>query len=134
MTLIEDLRQGIDSILSIRDEIGAVKKPVYLVTRTWSGSEPGDGTSSDLVEQILPSPNIKELFDDIRVREGGSIQQGDLRITGISRQSYTRSDIDGTGATSKIEKFIKVGEVLYTVIHVEEKHFTMSAIVRRVSK
>ena len=134
MTMIDGLRSNINSILAIRDDLGAAKKPVLLVTRTWTGSEPGDGTFTDGEIPVLPSPAIKEFVDDYRIQEGGAVKQGDIRLKWISKQSFpTRAEIDCSVSSQKIEKFYKVGGVLYRVVQVGEQLLSWNVLLRRVN-
>jgi hypothetical protein len=133
--IIDGLLPNINDILGVRDDIGAALKPVYLVTRTWQGAEPSDGTSVDVVEQVLPSPRIVELSDAYKIREGGAVQQGDIMLKAVSKQTYPdKSVLDGSVDEQNVEKFFKVGDVLYRVINVREKFFTYEIQLRRVSK
>jgi len=133
--MIEELRENINSILTLRDDLGAAKAPVYLVTRRWSGSEPGDGEYRDTEVPVLPSPAIQQYTDDIRIKEGGAIQQSDIKLRWVSRQSFpVKSEIDGTTDDQAVEKLYRVGDVYYTVIAVEERLLCWHVLLRRKSK
>jgi hypothetical protein len=134
MSLIEGLQDCIDSVLGIRDDIGAVLKPVYLVIRTWSGSVPGEGSYSDSEEQVLPSPYVVELNHSLRLMEGGAVKQGDVILKMISKSVYPlESSLDGKSTSRNIEKFYKIGEVYYQVISIKDNYLTWDVQVRRVS-
>jgi hypothetical protein len=134
MSLVDDLRQTVNPILSIRDELGASKQPVSIVTRKWTGTEPGDGSYRDSELPLLPSPSIVDYSADYRVREGGAVQMGDIRLKWISKQSFpVRSEVDGSSSSHSIERFYKVGKDLYRVIHVEEKLLCWNITLRKVS-
>lgn len=131
----DDLLGDVDSILGIRDDLGVALHPVFLVTREWSaGTEIGEGDFTDSEKQVLPSPRIKEYADDYKIKEGGAIQQGDIILKMISKQSYpNRSDIDCSVGAQHVEKFYKINEVFYRVIFVWEQHVTWNVHLRRVS-
>lgn len=134
MTLISDLLPSVDSILGVRDDIGAALKPVSIVTRTWEGTEPGSGEAVDVAISMLPSPRIVELMNDYRVREGGAFQSGDIILKMVSKQSYANlAAVDCSTASANIEKFYSVGGILYRVIGVREKHLTWDVHLRRVT-
>lgn len=134
MGLITDLTAVANSILGVRDDLGAVIQPVYLVVRTWSGSQPGDGTKTDVTTQVLPSPQIKDLASDFEAQRAGNYEEGDLIIRMISKQTYTtRSMVDCSSTDRKIEKFYKVSGLFYTVTHVEESYITWNVRIRKVS-
>lgn len=131
--LIDDLKADIDSILGVRDDLGAVLKTVYFVTRTWSGTQAGEGTASDLAIQMLPSPGIRDFNHDIRLREGGAIKQGDILLTNVSGNSYSEDQLDGSSPSTNIEKLFKVGGVMYQPISVRQKYVTWEVQLRRLS-
>lgn len=135
MTLVSDLRENINDVLSIRDELGAAKQPVALVTRTWSGTEPGDGTFTDASTPVVPSPSILAYTDDYRIKEGGAVQQGDIKLKWISKQSFPdRAAVECAIEAQNIEKFYSVGGFMYRVIQVEEKLLSWNVLLRKVSK
>ena len=132
--------KGIDSILGIRDSVGAVIQPVYFVTRTWFenlelskvATQP-EGFAKDSVTQLLPSPGLKEYSQDIRLREGGTVKAGDIILKGISKNKFKESDLDGSSSSANIQKFYLIGVKLYQVINVTQKHVTFSVQVRELS-
>jgi hypothetical protein len=133
--IVDDLRSGINDILGLRDSLGVGLKKVYLVTRTWSGSELGEGTKTITKRQILPSPRVVEFMDQYKIKEGGAVQQGDLMLKMVSKQSYPlRSDVDCTSNSENVEKFYEVGGALYRVIMVREKHVVWEIQLRKDSK
>ena len=134
MSVVEDLRASVNDILGLRDDIGAGLKPVSIVTRTWSGEEPGDGVPTDLEEPVVPSPYVVEYSDEYRIKEGGAVQQGDIMLRQISKQSYpTREFVDCSVIEKNVEKFYRVGNALYRVIMVKERHLTWNVQLRKVS-
>ena len=127
--LIED----IDSILSLRDEIGAVKAPVYIVTRTWKEKK-GIGDFTETKNQILPSPRIIDLSHDARIREGGAVKQGDLILKMISKESYQEKDIDLSVTDDKTEKFYLIKNGLYELVSLIDKYVVFQVHLRRTLK
>lgn len=134
MGLISDLTGIADSILGVRDSIGAVIQPVYIVERTWSGTQPGDGTPTDVETQVLPSPAVKDLATDFQAQAAGNYIKGDLVLRGISKQSWpTRVAVDCTSTQKNVEKFYKVANEIYNVFHVEESYITWNVRIRKAS-
>jgi hypothetical protein len=139
--VIASLLPAIDSILGVRDQIGAVIKPVYLVTRTWytdvgyttPASQIGEGYAKDVQVQMLPSPGLKNFAQDIRLREGGSVKSGDIILTSVSKNSYTEAQLDGSSALPNVEKLYLVGAKLYQVINVAEKYVTWDVQLRELT-
>lgn len=132
MSLLSDI--DVDGILGIRDDLDVALKPVYLVTRTWDGSEPGDGEFEDEEAQILPSPRVVEFSQDLRIRQGGAMEAGDILLKMISKVSYDKADLDGTSDEQNVEKIYKVGTEYFRPISVTEKHLTWNVQVRRTNR
>ena len=132
--VITDLLGDIDGICGVRDDIGADLKTVFLVTRTWSGDEPGEGTKVDVSAKMLPSPRVVEYGDSYKIKDGGAVQQGDILVKMISKGSFpTRADVDCSTDSAKIEKFYQIDDIFYRVIDVKEKYLTWNVQIRRVT-
>lgn len=130
--LVESMTGCVDSILSIREKLGADLRHVYLVTRTWTGRTPGEGTYTDAVEEIKPVPALRELKHDRRVKDGGTATEGDLLIYHISKNQYPTDDLLSCASSAKnIEKFYKIGKFTYTVLKIQERYITWDIEVRR---
>lgn len=132
--IVDDVLSVTDDILGLRDELGAVKKPIYIVTRTWSGAKRGEGTYTDSKVQVLPSPYLVDLSHSLRVREGGALKQGDLIIKMISKQKYSEAQINGSVDAPNLERWYYIGEYLYEVISVTEEYVYFNVQVRKTSK
>jgi hypothetical protein len=131
---IEDIKAIANDALQAVDEIGAIKSYVYQITRTWTGSEPGDGTATEIKTQILPTPLIYDLSHDLRLVEGGIFKQGDLILRMISQYNYpNENDVNCFSNDSKIEKFYEIDDDLYQVINVRKDYATWNVHVRRLS-
>lgn len=132
--MIDSLKDSSDCFLGIRDDIGASFKKVFLVKRKWSGVEPGDGTAKDVSTALLPTPRVVEFSHTFRVLEGGSVQQGDILLKGISKHKYpSQCQVDGSADGGAIENFYLVGDFLYKVISVTEKLLTWNVQLRKLS-
>ena len=132
--LIDSLKECSDSILSIRDSIGAAMKPMFFVTRTWTGEEPDDGSFEDVETPLLPTPHIVDLSQNYRALEAGVVKQGDILLKMLSKQEYPdKSVFESTSDSRSIEKFIRVGEVLYQTISIRERYLTWNVQLRPLS-
>ena len=134
--IVDSLLTNVDSILGLRDSIGAALKRVDIVTRTWSGTEIGDGTATDVYVQMLPSPRIVVYNNDVRLVEGGAVRQGDILMKMISKNLYqTQAVVElRDNSSPNVEKFYALGGVLYRVVTVTEKHVTWNVLIRRVAQ
>lgn len=139
--LISSILEGVDDILSVRDSIGAVIRKVFFVTRTYyqdaALTQPAGGPegsyAKDSVDQMLPSPGMKEFNQDVRLREGGSIKAGDIILTGVSRNKFKQSDLDGTSPSKNVMKLYMIGDKIYQVINVSEKYVTFNVQIRELT-
>lgn len=134
MSIVDDILPDTDDLLSIRDDIGAALKEVYIVTRTWSGEELGAGQPSEIKERMLPSPHIVEFSHSLRIREGGAVKQGDILLKMVSKNKYPNlSDVDLSGLPLNVEKLYEVGGKLYRPISVTERYVTWRVLLRPIS-
>jgi len=131
--IIDSLLPAVDSILGVRDSAGAVIQPVFFVTRTWSGTQVGDGTAKDVEVQMLPSPGLKNFAQDIRLKEGGAVKAGDIILTNVSKNKFKEPDLDGSSPALNVEKFFRVGAKIYQVINVAEKYVTWDVQIRELT-
>lgn len=128
---IKGIKKGLNSILGVRDKVALIHR-VYMVTRTWSEREIGRGEYRDVEVQMLPSPGIKEFKHDLRVQEGGAVQQGDVLLKGISQVSYPEeSDIDCSSSLPGVERFYRIAGKEYTVVNVRERYLTWNVLCRK---
>ena len=135
MGVIDDVLAVTDDILGLRDSLGAVKHPVFILTRTWSGLRLGEGTKTDTQTQILPSPALLDYSHSLRLKEGGRIRQGDLMVKSISKKSFPDESFFDSSTTAKnIEKFFLINNRLYTSISIVEGHVTWAVQVRKTNK
>lgn len=138
--LIASLLPNVDAILGVRDSIGAVIRPVYFLTRTWyttstfqTQSTDVGGFAKDVVEQLLPSPQIVDLTQDIKVKAGGVVKNGDIILKGVSRNSFNESDLDGTSPANNVECLYIVGAKVYQVVKVTEKYVTWNIVLKELT-
>lgn len=135
MSFLDGLRQNVNGILGLRDSLGVQKGLVYLVTRTWSGSQIGEGTMSETKVQMLPSPYIFIFTADRKIPEGGVVKSGDIILRQISMQSYPTEDLINCSSNNEnVEKLYEVDGNLYRVVEVTKKHITWKVVLRRLSK
>ena len=133
--IVEDILSITDDILGLRDELGAIKHPVFILTRTWSGTERGDGAPTDMTTQILPTPYVVDLSHNLNIREGGTIRQGDVLVKHISKQSYATEDLIDCSVPNKLtEKYYFINNKLYTVVSVTSDYVYWNVLLRASSK
>lgn len=133
--IIGDLIPEVDDILAIRDEIGEPIHTVFFVTRTWSGTEPGDGTFTETKSALYPTPRVVEYRHDLNMTDIGQVRRGDIMLKMISKQSYPNRDEVALNLDlgSNKESFYEIDGDLYRVIKVTEKHVVWNVLCRPVS-
>lgn len=138
--IIDSLLPSVDSILGIRDSIGAVIKPTFFLTRTWytdatyrTLSNGIEGFPKDVIVKLLPSPKITEITQDIKAREGGAVKNGDIMLDSVSRSKFKESDLDGSSPSTNIEKLYVVGDKIYQVVKVAEKYLTWRIVLKELT-
>lgn len=131
--IIDGLKDCSDAILGVRDAIGADLKKVYVVTRTWSGGEVGEGNVQDAEMILVNTPRIVDLSLNFRAMEGGNVKQGDLLLKMVDKQRYPRSVFQPDRLNPGEERFLRIGEMLYTVIAIRERYLQWDIQVRPLS-
>lgn len=133
--IVEDILSITDDLLGLRDELGATKHLVYIVTRTWAGDRVGRGEKTDVAVQILPTPFLVDYSHSLKLQEGGKVKQGDVFAKHISKQSYpNESDIDCSSSAKNIEKFYKIDNRLYNVIYVKSDYVYWNIQLRKTNE
>jgi hypothetical protein len=137
--IIDSLLPSSESILGIRNLIGAEKARVYFLTRKWGGGEIGLGIPVDKTVEVLPTPHIFSFSQDVRLNEAAGVQQGDIILKNISKNKYqTEDEIETRTNEADIQKFYVIEtrgkeRKLYQVVEIEEKYLTWNIHIRRQS-
>lgn len=128
-----NLTKCIDKVLEVKQNIGAIKADVSIITRTWTGRRPGDGTFTDVEKEIKPTPCILDFSHDIRLQSGGNYKAGDLMVTSVSRNKFpVESELLTVTSVESVEKFIKVGPHFYRTISIKENFVTWNIHIRKI--
>lgn len=134
MTIVSDILEVIDDYLSLRDELGAVKHPIYILTRKW-GQEKGTGSPVDTKLHILPTPQLVDLTHSLRLKEGGLVKQGDLILKMISKKTYpNETDINCSVSDNVTEKWYLINGWTYEVISVTQDYVWWNVQIRKTIK
>lgn len=134
MSIVNDILQNIDSYLGLRDELGAIKEPIYILTRTWE-SEKGLGLPVDLQVPVFPTPQLVDLTHSLRLREGGTIKQGDILLKMISKKTYPDEDMINLSVRDELtEKWYVIKGYTYEVISLTQDYVWWNVQLRKTSK
>lgn len=151
MTFREDMRELIDSIRGpIPGELGLRQIRSFVVTREWTGSMVGQGTSTVLIREILCdvySPKVVEVSSRDIVASGGQFEQGDVSIgpvtppwlTGGVNSALLNPDPSGSPTevyVCTVEPEVDGGSInWYTRISTDKSfaHFRRMLVVRKTA-
>lgn len=134
-----DIKAGLldclDSVLGVRDCIGANLADMYIITRKWTGKRVGDGKYTEEAVTMKPTPQIKDYGHDIRIGQAGAMKQGDLILVGISKNKFPEESTLRTDTGIKnVEKLWKIGDHYYRVKHIKSNLVTWDVHVTKVLK
>lgn len=125
----DELRECVDEVRQdiLVDLTGRRLHDWVVVTRTWSGSQLGEGTFTDVELAITPKPKLTLPEPTMTTHEGGAFEIGDLIINKVSARKYTRSQLgDPTPAAplanNVIQFWRKDGDEAYDVISTELRY------------
>lgn len=134
-TLIDGLTDCLDSVLGVRDSIGAKIRDVFFITRKWSGPTVGEGNFKDTLSQMKPTPQIVDYSHSIMLHEAGAVRSGDIILKNISKHSYpTSEDVDCRVDQDKlnVQKFYFINNLMYNVVHVKDGYVTWEVQLRKI--
>lgn len=129
----KSLGDCIDSILGVREGMGAQLGDVYIVERVWTGQRQGDGSFTDTEIKVSPAPEIVDYSHNVSVTEAGAVKSGDLILRGISPK-YTEDQLKTITTAKNREKFYRIGSHYYTCIHIRERVVTWDVHIRKISE
>jgi hypothetical protein len=91
--LVDEMVTVADEARALRGELGADPYRIYVVVRTWSGTEPGDGTPVDVeARELTPTPLVAELDLQRRWAPHGNDEAGMVRLHEVSL-TYTQPEL-----------------------------------------
>lgn len=95
--LVDDLLSTVDDLRgSLHSDMGVRQWRVYVISRTWSGGEIGEGTFTDSELEITPQPLIREPGELTRVIyrtiQAGELEVGEIEVSEVSL-TYTEDEL-----------------------------------------
>jgi len=134
MSLLDDVAIDVDSALKTIEGLEIYKTKVYLLTRTWLARK-GRGNPVDVITKIDPNPYISDYSHSQRIREGGSIKQGDLIIKYLPFNIFPlESDVNNKTGSDLIEKYYVLDNELYEVISIVKGYAYWNVQIRKTNK
>lgn len=129
-SILPGIQKTLESALKIKDDLGIAIAQVHMLTRRWTGANIGDGDARDESVQMLPSPSIVDLSQDVRLTEAGAMKRGDLILKGIVKTKYTRDQLLMQPEATNVEGFYVINGTRYKPVHVKESLLTWSVHIR----
>lgn len=134
MSIVSDIEENINDYLGLRDELGAIKESIFILTRTWD-AEKGKGLPADEKVQVLPTPQLVDLTMSYRNREAGSDKQADVMLKMISKKTYPeRQCIDCSTTDESIEKWYLIDGFTYEVVSVTQDYVWWNVYLKKTVK
>ena len=109
--------------LGILDDIGIKKSNVYWYQKD-EGEEP-------FYSQVLPTPIIQDYSHNIRLLEGGAVQQGDLILTNIPKSIYNEESLETATEEGTREKYWVINGLAYTTVRIVRNYLSFNVQIRR---
>lgn len=112
-SLVDDLIGTVDSLRAdLLPAFGIRAHAVYLVRRTWSGDERGDGTATDVTTEMSPPPLIVDAAprtseERYELKSHGRDPEGEAVASEISL-TYTEAELTGGTLPANVEYLWKV--------------------------
>lgn len=132
MTLRDDVIPVIDEARELVDDLGLRLCTVQTRLRTWTGSVPGDGSSSDVDTDIEPTPKVREPWPRLIADAPGTYETGDRLISKVSA-TYTEAQLTGGTLFNSQEWWILIDGDPHRVMGVEKRTFEWRIHVRRLT-
>jgi hypothetical protein len=127
------LTRSLNSVLRVRDNLGLAKAEVKFLTRTWTGKRPGEGSVSDVIIPVIPSPSIIDYSHKLAIVQAGAIRQGDLILKHLSKDKFSREELLNQTKSPAIESFWDVNGILYKGVSCTDHLFSWSLQIRPVT-
>lgn len=107
-SLVPDVIDGLRD--SLQPAFGIRAYRLYRVLRTWSGSEPGDGSFVDAGAELRPQPRVM-VWDGFRFQQeaAGLQNAGRVRCTEVSL-TYSEADLTAQPLARNVELFYAIGD------------------------
>lgn len=136
----DDLIVCVDDARAVVDDCGLRQHDMKVRTRTWAGTQAGDGVVTETDITLTPRPRLRLPENEQWLNPAGEYEQGDLLIDRVSAR-YTRAELGDPEAVSagNIEAYwvitergsVTPEEELYDVVSTEKQNFQWRVHLRR---
>jgi hypothetical protein len=107
-SLVADVIDGLRE--DLHPQFGVRAYRMFVVTRTWNGSQAGDGAFVDAAAELRPQPRLWQWTGLKYVQANCGIREvGDVKATEVSL-TYTAEQIDPRSLTKRQEFFIGLAD------------------------
>lgn len=93
---------------SLNAKMGVRQYRVYVVRRTWSGARRGEGTATDVAEELTPAPRV-QMGLTYKLEKCGLDEAGVVVLSEVDLR-YTEDDLDGHPIAANAEWFYRIDD------------------------
>ena len=111
------------SIYEIRDNIGAKKSNVWFYSKT--------GENNPVWTQILPTPYVRDIEQEVTLQEGGSLEHGDIILQNLPRYKFSEEDLETSSDDDNTEKYWVIDGRAYTTVFIKKGLVSFDVHIRR---
>jgi hypothetical protein len=130
-TLREDLVPVVDEMRTLVGDLGLRRFTVVTRKRTWSGSEVGRGTVTDVDTTLAPIPRVRPPSPHLIATSGGKVEEGDRIVDRISA-TYSEDALTGGSLTNSQDVLWLIdGDAYHLVGKPEKQTFGWRVQLRR---
>lgn len=134
MSILDDVAKDVEDALKTIEDLEIYKSKVYFLKRSWSERK-GRGKPVDEVTKINPNPFIADFSHSMRIREGGSVKQGDIFLKYMPKNLFpTEESVNGRSSNELIEYFYVIDDELYEVISIVKGYAYWNVQIRKTNK
>lgn len=134
MSILDDVAKDVEDALRTIEDLEIYKSQVYFLKRTWEERK-GRGEPTDEISKIDPNPFISDFSHSMRIKEGGSVKQGDIFIKYLPKNLFpTEGSVNGKSGNELVETFYVIDDELYEVISVVKGYAYWNVQLRKTNK
>lgn len=112
-SLVDDLLSVVDDLRTeLPTDMGIRQWRVFVVRRTWSGDERGQGTYTESELELVPRPVVRFGGLSHKSNPEGRDEDGDVVLTEVSL-TYTETELGGDGTfADNVELFYRLDDAM----------------------
>lgn len=129
MNRVHQLRERAAAIYGLRDQIGAIKDPVYFLSRVWRTAV-GVGAPVDNAVRITPQPYVETQALDEMVSEHGEVIGGEFMLRGLVL-TYTKAQVSLVPPNDLTEVFYFIDGDFFVTTRVVKNYLSWDVTITK---